>query len=440
MIIALTLGTIARPSLAEAQTPAPAPAAPPLQMPATVPDPAPPPSESLTFDEAVRRAIERNPSVAQAAQQILRAEALLQQASTVYRPTLGGSVIVTTLDSARGFDDLVTQPRTQVVSDAALAYPILAASRWAARTQAADQVAIARIGLDESRRQIAISAGQAYLAIIAAKRQVEVNMQAIENGTAHVRFAQDRLDAGAGSRLNLLRAQLEVSADQVLLEAARFAVTRSQEALGVLVAADAAVDAAAEPVFERAASPSDQNWLLGRTDIKLFTAEINAADRVYRDSWLDWIPSASVGFAPQLVTPAGLFQPSRTWRGFVQLDIPILDGGSRRATKNLRRVDLESAKVQLTDAELRAKSELRTAEAAVNSAERALAQARLGSQQAAEVLRITDLAFRAGATTNIELIDAQRRSRDADTAAAVAEDRVRQSRLDVLVALGRFPQ
>jgi hypothetical protein len=38
------------------------------------------------------------------------------------------------------------------------------------------------------------------------------------------------------------------------------------------------------------------------------------------------------------------------------------------------------------------------------------------------------------------LVDAQRRTRDADTAAAQAEDRVRQARLDLLVALGRFPR
>ena len=66
--------------------------------------------------------------------------------------------------------------------------------------------------------------------------------------------------------------------------------------------------------------------------------------------------------------------------------------------------------------------------------------ARLAAQHAAEVLKITDVAFRAGATTNIELIDAQRRARDADTAAVQAEDRVRQARLDLLVALGRFPR
>ena len=56
------------------------------------------------------------------------------------------------------------------------------------------------------------------------------------------------------------------------------------------------------------------------------------------------------------------------------------------------------------------------------------------------MLRITTTAFEVGATTNIEVIDAQREARDAETAAALAEDAVRRARLDLLVALGRFPK
>jgi outer membrane protein TolC len=121
-------------------------------------------------------------------------------------------------------------------------------------------------------------------------------------------------------------------------------------------------------------------------------------------------------------------------------DVPIFDGGSRRIAKRQREIAVETARIQLTDVELRARSELREAQAAVESTERALQRARLAAQHAAEVLKITDVAFRAGATTNIELIDAQRGARDAETAVAQAEDRVRQARLDLLVALGRFPQ
>ena len=71
---------------------------------------------------------------------------------------------------------------------------------------------------------------------------------------------------------------------------------------------------------------------------------------------------------------------------------------------------------------------------------RALSAARRAADQANEVVRISDVAFRAGATTNLEVIDAQRRARDAETAAAIAEDRARQARLDLLVAVGLFPR
>lgn len=397
-------------------------------------------AQRVTFDEAVRLALERNPGVAQASQSILRAETLLQQARTVYRPTLSGTVVTNVLDSERGFNEFVVQPQVQSVFGASLSYPVIAASRWAARSQAEDQVQVARLGVTEVRRQIAVATAQSYLAVIAQQRQVEVNQRALDNAQAHVAYARARLEGGAGSKLNELRASQELATDEVLLEAAKLSLRRAQEALGVLVAADGPVNAAGEPAFEVPRDVAGGDWLADRADVAFSTAQVRAADRVVRDSWKDWVPAAIASFEPQVIGPSGLFQPARTWRGFVAVEVPILDAGSRRATARQREVARDTAKIYLTDVELRAKAELRSAQAAVESTERALSQARLASTHAADVLRITDIAFRAGATTNIELIDAQRRARDADTAAAQAEDRVRQARLELLVALGRFPQ
>ncbi len=44
-----------------------------------------------------------------------------------------------------------------------------------------------------------------------------------------------------------------------------------------------------------------------------------------------------------------------------------------------------------------------------------------------------------GATTNIDVIDAERQARDTELAAAAAEDNERQVRLDLLAATGQFP-
>lgn len=395
--------------------------------------------ERVTFDEAVRRAIANNPSVAEAAQAILRAEALLQNVNTVYRPTVGAAATSTVLDAERGFNDLVTQPQMQSLFTASVSYPILAAARWAQTAQAEDQIHIARLGVTETRRQVALAAAGAYLNVIALQRQVEVNLRARETAIAHVDYARTRLQGGAGSRLNELRAAQELESDEVFLENSRLALHRAQEALGVLLAADAPVDAAGEPALEIVTVPADASWLKARPDVQLFGAQVDAANRVFEDSWRDWVPTGTAALEPQLLTPAGLFAPTRTWRGFASFSIPIYDGGARRSTKRQREVAVDTARIQLTDVELRARSELRNAQAAVDSSERGLQHARLAAQHAAEVLKITGIAFREGATTNIELIDAQRGARDADTSANLAEDRVRQARLDLLVALGRFP-
>lgn len=396
--------------------------------------------EAVSFDEAVRRAIEKNYDVALAAQAILNAEAILQQANTVFRPSLDGTIQTTILDAGRGFDGQTVQPQTQTAFGASASFPILAASRWAAKTQAADRVAISRINTEEVRRQVAIATAQAYLEIIAQRRQVEVRLRSVETSQAFEEYARQRLEGGVGSKLNHLRAAQQTSSDRVLLEAARLNARLAQEALGVLVVADGPLDAAAEPAFEVPPVPSGPGWLTQRTDIRLFSAEVNAADRVVRDSWKDWVPDGTVAFQPQYLTPSGLFQPARTWATVFQFAVPIYDGGERRSVKRQREAALESARIQLSDRELRARSELRTAQASLDSTERALVDARLAAQQANEVVRITDVAFRAGATTNIEVVDAQQTARNNEILAAEAEDRVRRSRLDLLVALGLFPK
>jgi hypothetical protein len=63
----------------------------------------------------------------------------------------------------------------------------------------------------------------------------------------------------------------------------------------------------------------------------------------------------------------------------------------------------------------------------------------LAADQANEGVRISDIAFRAGATTNIEVIDARGRARCAETDPAVAQDAPSRTRLELLVAAGRFP-
>jgi outer membrane protein TolC len=412
----------------------------PLTIHAQAPVQASPVMESVTLEEAVARALKNNPTVAQAAEGILRAEALLQQARSAAMPTINTTATGVVVNEERSFDDVVIAPRTQGTFTAQFAVPVLAASRWAAASQARDQVGVSVLASADVRTDIAVSTAQAYLAIIAQKRQVEVGLRARETSVAHLDYARRRLEAGAGTRVNELRAGQEVATNEARLENAQLGVRRAQEALGVLMAAKGPVDAAAEPAFDVPSTIDEAAWMKARPDLQLFLAEERAADRVWRQSARDWFPTAIASFEPQALVPANIFANDRSWRFVVNFSQPLFDGGQRRGLRRMRQSNFNAARLALTGLQIQARSEVRLAQETVRSSERALASLRSAAQQAEEVRRITSFAFEAGATTNLEVIDAQRQARDADSAAAVAEDAVRRARLDLLTALGRFPQ
>ena len=395
---------------------------------------------TVEFDEAVRRALERNPTVAQAATTITRAETLLQQSRAVTMPSVNVGVTNVTIEEARGFNGAVTQPQNQFAFSASASVPVLAATRWAAINQARDQIEVASRGVDEVRQQVAVAAGQTYLAVIASRRLVDVSERSLSNARAHLDYAQKRLEGGVGSRLNQLRASQLVASEEARLETTRLGLRRAQEALGVLLAEPGPVDAGGEPAFEIPTEIDESAWRAARPDLLTQTAIQRAAERVVRDTWREWLPTATASFDPQYITPSGLFQPSRTWRLAVTLTQPVFEGGQRRIARQLRELTLDQSRITMSQIEIAARSEVRIAQEAVRILERALTSARAAAQQADEVLKITTTAFEVGATTNLEVIDAQRSARDAETEAAQAEDAVRRARLDLLVAIGRFPR
>jgi outer membrane protein TolC len=389
------------------------------------------------FAEAIQRAVERNPSAAIAAAGILRAEALLTEARSGARLQITGNVTTTTLNTGVTFNNTTVTPRNSVAGLLDVRMPVFAPARWARRVEAADQKDVAELSAAEAKRQTALAVADAYLAIIARRRVVEANERARGVAKAHFDLATELEQRGTGSRLNQLRAQQELSIDDGLVETARLALYRAQEALAVLMVADGPVDASEEPGFDLPPDPPPP--LPNRSDIRLFSARVNAAERVFRDSRKDYQPYLEGVFQPQTIYPSSFFTTANSWRLLFLASIPIVDSGQRAGQRVERQAALDVSRATLAGALTAATSEIRTAREAIASDERALTNARAAADQAQQVVNIVNVSFRAGASTNIEVIDAERRARDADTASAVAEDTLRRARLELLTALGRFP-
>jgi len=394
----------------------------------------------IEFDEAIQRALAQNRTVALAATAISRAEVLLQQARTVNRPSLGVTASELRRNEGISFSGVVTQPQSQTIVSATASVSVLAAASWAAVAQGRDQVEISKRAFAEVEQRVAVSTAETYLAVIAAQRQLEVEQRALDNARAHLDYARTRLEVGAGSRLDEVRAAQLVSSEEALLENSILALLASREALGVLMAEDGPVDAGAAPSFEGPEAVDPATWMEARPDVQLQAAAIEAADRALRDSWKDRVPVGSLAFVPQYITPAGAFQPSNTWQLILSFTQPIFDGGRRQTAEALREIALDQAKIGLSNVEIAARSELRVARERLESSERALTSARQAADQARDAADITTEAFRLGSTTSLELIDAERIRRDAETNAARSEDSVRLAKLGLMVALGQFPQ
>src|SRR5438552_7914350 len=242
--------------------------------------------------------MEKNPSGAAAAAGIVRAEGLLQQARAATGLQINGNVTTTTLNTGVKFSGATVTPRNQVAASLNADLPIIAAAARARRTQAIDNEQVAELSAADTRRQIAFSAADAYLSVIAQRRVVDANTRARDVAKAHYDLANELEQRGTGSRLNALRAQQQWSADEGRVEAARLALYRAQEALGVLLVADGPVDAIDEPTFDTlpdvgsgfSRTVADDTLLQFRPDLKLFSAQQQAADRVLRDSSKDYWP------------------------------------------------------------------------------------------------------------------------------------------------------
>ena len=397
------------------------------------------PLERLTFQQAIDRAVANNPTVARATEGIMRAEALLQQVRASSLPNLSLTSAVNFTNPVR-FEvegrSATVVPGIQTQTTPLLGVPILTPVAWAQRNQAGDQVVVAQQNEKDVRRQVAIAAGQTYLAIIARRRVLDLNSRARDNARAHYEFANQRFQGGIGSRLNMLRAEQEMLSDDTRVEEALLVIQQSQEALGVLVGAPGPVDAIDYPSFN---IPDELGQLTNRTDIQLILAREAAAQRVYSDSWKDRLPSLNAAFTPTLLEPSGLFAKQFSWRAQVLFAVPLLDSGFRAGEKAQRLADLNSIKFERANLERQAASDIRIARDAVASTTRAFVQAQAAANRANQVVMITDVAFREGASTNIEVLDAQRQARDVETQAAIAEDALKRAQLDLLVALGRFP-
>jgi outer membrane protein TolC len=403
------------------------------------------PMARLGFDEVVERALAYNSTALLARSETRRLIAVMEQARASSLPTLTMAATYNRLDGDRvlgtGDTQRLVAGANQVSGNVTVQVPLLAPARWAQWLHADDNVKVAEISAQDARQKVAVAAARGYLLVLMQRRQVEVASRSRDLAAEHFAHAQRRAAGGVGTLLDEVRARADWQVTEGQLQNVRAVLHRAQELLGALIGHDGPIDVLGEPLLDNTPvldeALGDALWR--RTDLRLLQARAWASSRLIRHAFVDFLPTVSGSFAPFFQDPPSIVQPLLGWQARLDLSLSLFDGGLRYGLRRERKALYEQTKISLWSTQLQARAEVRAAHFSLARARETVAAAHEAQRAATLAASMARQAFRAGATSNMEALDAERRARDAETALAQAEDLVRQSHLDLLIASGRFP-
>lgn len=305
------------------------------------------------------------------------------------------------------------------------------------------------LATEENRKAVQISLVAAvatgWFNLQASEAQWQLANQTLATRQESLRLVRLRYENGAASALDLNAAESLAAAARVVVAQQERQRQLDANALSLLVGQTAITQKASAPGLDVAQALADvpvalpSQVLLKRPDVRAAEQQLVAANAQIGAARAAFFPrislTASVGSASSELS--GLFK-SGTWGWSVapQVLLPIFDAGRNQATLDASKAGREVALVQYDKA-------IQVAFREVNDA--LAGQATLDSQWQAqqalaaaegERLRLSELRFKQGAASQLELLDAQRSLFAAQQAVLQTRLAMAQNRVALYKALG----
>jgi outer membrane protein len=386
-----------------------------------------PSTNRLTFDGALRRALEVNNTIERSREDIDIAESNRDFLLSAVMPkiTLTGDLTRNSIEQTFGGDgeDSVTiLPRNDWAYRVTLSQPIFAGRReLRAYSQAKINIENAREGTLAAQDSILLRVASSYLAVVNADRRVEVEHRNIELAEKRLVQAQAFYEAGEVTKVDVLRAETAKKAAQRL---AAVAANQREHAVAQL-RTDLDLDGPLEVVTpESALAPLPSEAALiaratsSRPDVDIAENNVRIASLEVQKQRGYWLPTVTFdgGFISQK-TP---FPADKYSYGALRFNVPIFQSGEVYARVAAAKSREKQAELDLEDAKLVAREDVRRALADLRSAETGL---QLASEQLTAAQAEYDQAFdlyRAQEATSLDVSASE--TSLADARRAVAEE------------------
>jgi outer membrane protein TolC len=278
------------------------------------------------------------------------------------------------------------------------------------RTQA--ELASAGAGEIEQRYRTALETESSYYDVLVNQELARVGREREGRAREGLAVARARVASGAAVQTDSLQLVLEVVRSQVEVLRQETALRRSQFELGRRVGAEGPVDGVPADTLPAADLPLSLPEALRIAldqgpQYRSARANESAAEAALKSERGDYLPTLSVGALHQRydtqLFPGAANVSSVTF----SISLPIWDDGLREIEITRARVNRDVARAVREDLERQVRRDVTNAYDVYQTSRAAVELARVGVAVARETYRMQELRYRSGASTILDLLDAQ---------------------------------
>lgn len=333
-------------------------------------------------------------------------------------PTLDASVAGSHGRSVNAFGQPSESSAAQPVVQAA--YEVDLFDRLSDQASAARSAYLAsEAARDSTRLSVAAATASGYVALLGLDARREVVSATIAAREESLRIARSRAQAGYTSQLELRQAEAEYQAAALILPQVEVAITRQENALRLLagkvpgpVERGGSLRALAIPSLPEQGVPSE--LLRRRPDIAQAEYTLAASDATLSVARKQFLPSIRLSASAGAVLSSALPDPVTIWSLGSSVLAPLFQGGRLRAGVDVAAARRDQAAFAYRKAALIAFREVEDALANVDSLGRQRLAAEAQRAAIADALRHAHNRYRAGYSSYLEELDAQRALLSAD--------------------------
>lgn len=410
-----------------------------------------PASARLTLRDAVQTALKQNPNIAIANLNVAQSEedraiarsGLLPQVGFQAADIVRRSNLEANLGKPIPFFPQHVGPYNVVQGGAGFSVPLFDLTLWRRFQASKSGVEGARAQEQGVREQYVALVVSQYLGSLRASADVNASRSRVDLAQALFKLASDVQKAGAGTRIDTLRAEVQLENERQRLMVAETELKTSVYALSRLLNLNPAqpvelTDAMSffeTPAFS-AEESIDRAWQ-NRPEVRGLLARRRAVEFEKQGAGDARLPKLTIdgGWLEQGLKPSSAIP---TYQYEATLQMPLFTGGRIAAERT--RADQELRKTEQEERDLRARIglEVKTAVAQLESARSEVEVSRRAFGLSEEEVAQARDRFRAGVANNIEVITAQDALARAADNRIVALYRYNQARADLARATGQM--